>query len=201
MPISSALARQFQKEPSKERPAPPAWPLCSGRSSAAAKAHALSRSVGWRSASSPYTWSYPPPSASRRVTIAPTLERAPTWRCTRATPQRFCGTGPSPPPGAGPSSSVRTARRPTFHGPVRPVSRPPTPMGTWRPSGEMPIRREKKTSSGGAPPPPPPPPKSGPNRKIPAFSRKNSRFSGKKREKRVRFTRCSSTSVSAKSVL
>jgi hypothetical protein len=37
--------------------------------------------------------------------------------------------------------------------------------------------------------------------KLPRPSRKNSRFSGKKRLKRVRFTCCSSTSTCAKSVL
>jgi hypothetical protein len=36
---------------------------------------------------------------------------------------------------------------------------------------------------------------------MPRLSRKNSRFSGKERLKRVRFTCCSSTSTWAKSVL
>jgi hypothetical protein len=39
-----------------------------------------------------------------------------------------------------------------------------------------------------------------PNVKVPAFSRKKSRFSGKNREKRVRFTRSWSTSTWEKSV-
>ncbi len=40
-----------------------------------------------------------------------------------------------------------------------------------------------------------------PNEKVPWFSRKNSRFSGKKRLKRVRLTCCWSASTCAKSVL
>src|ERR687897_380232 len=55
-----------------------------------------------------------------------------------------------------------------------------------------------------APPPPPPPakpPPPAPNRKIPEFSRKKSRFSGKNRLKRDRLICCSSASACEKSVL
>jgi hypothetical protein len=41
---------------------------------------------------------------------------------------------------------------------------------------------------------------SGPNANVPEFSRKKSRFSGKKRLNRVRFTCCWSASTCAKSV-
>ena len=48
--------------------------------------------------------------------------------------------------------------------------------------------------------PPPPPVLPAPNWNTPEFSRKKSRFSGKNRLKRVRFTCCSSASTCEKSV-
>ncbi len=80
--------------------------------------------------------------------------------------------------------------RPTF-----PVSRAPPRIGTLPPLSERPIRRLKKRSTirlkGVAEP----------MLNWPAFSRKKSRFSGKKSGNRVRFTCSSSTSACAKSVL
>ena len=100
--------------------------------------------------------------------------------------------------------------------PTLPVSRPPPTMGTVRPACR-PMRRLKKTSGASLParvpggpcsrPPllaPKPVPSTlgpAPKSKMPRASRKNSRFSGKNRLKRVRFTCCSSTSTCAKSVL
>jgi hypothetical protein len=63
-------------------------------------------------------------------------------------------------------------------------------MGTSCPP-ESPIRRLKKSSAE----------RLAPTEKVPAFSRKKARFSGKKSEKRVRLTCWSSTSACAKSVL
>ena len=71
-----------------------------------------------------------------------------------------------------------------------PERRPPPWIGTWVPFGEMPIRRLKKRSE-------PRPP----TENIPAFSRKNGRFSGNEMLKRVRLVWTSSTSTCAKSVL
>ena len=80
--------------------------------------------------------------------------------------------------------------RPTF-----PVSRAPARMGTLSPLSVSPIRRLKKRSAIR------PVELVDPTAKCPAFSRKNSLFSGKKRGNRVRFTCSSSTSAWAKSVL
>ena len=55
----------------------------------------------------------------------------------------------------------------------------------------MPIRRVKNRSTAWGVP----------AEKMPAFSRKKGRFSGKNSGKRVRLVRCSSTSTCAKSVL
>ena len=67
------------------------------------------------------------------------------------------------------------------------------------------LRLKKNTSFGAElmrPLTPPPPPRLlGPNLKIPEFSRKNSRFSGKNRLNRVRLICCSSASTWEKSVL
>ena len=114
-------------------------------------------------------------------------------RFTRATEKAVCGT-PWSPMSAAP---VPTPRTPKFHSPSRPVRRAPRSIGTVAPPSS-PMRREKKAfiragSQGTL--------WGGPNSKMPAFSRKKSRFSGKKRENRVRFTCRSSTSTSAKSVL
>src|SRR6266446_8142291 len=64
-------------------------------------------------------------------------------------------------------------------------------MGTGCPRVSMPMRRVKKRSTACGVP----------AEKMPAFSRKKGRFSGKNNGKRVRFVRCSSTSTCAKSVL
>ena len=78
-------------------------------------------------------------------------------------------------------------RPPTDQPPNFPVRRAPPYSGTSSLFSEMPMRREWKPTT--LPPvparfSPAPVPKS----KRPAFSRKNSRFSGKKSENRVRFT-------------
>ena len=119
--------------------------------------------------------------------------------------------------------SVWIVSAPMLNGPMRPVRRPPPRIGTVRvkPSSLAwrPMRRLKKMT-GASPPPkkpppavappvgreaenPPPPPKLAPTpkSKMPRLSRKKSRFSGKKRLKRVRLTCCWSTSTCAKSVL
>ena len=57
--------------------------------------------------------------------------------------------------------------------------------GHGAPNESMPIRRVKNSSTACGVP----------AEKVPAFSRKNGRFSGKKSGKRVRFVRCSSTST------
>ena len=85
--------------------------------------------------------------------------------------------------------------KPSVCDPARPVKRAPANTGT-APSSATPMRLEKNNRNGG-----------GsqlfrqPISKMPAFSRKKSRLSGKKRSKRVRFTCSSSTSTCAKSVL
>ena len=77
---------------------------------------------------------------------------------------------------------------------IFPLSREPPKIGIGAPElpcPDRPMRREKNSSiCCGAP-----------NWKVDAFSRKNERFSGKNRSKRVRFTCSSSTSTCAKSVL
>ena len=72
----------------------------------------------------------------------------------------------------------------------RPVSLAPARIGTSLPP-DRPIRLGKKSSAD----------RDAPTVNVPAFSRKNARFSGKKSGKRVRFTCWSSTSTWAKSVL
>ncbi len=92
------------------------------------------------------------------------------------------------------ASLVWMFRRPTFQlPPTLPLSRPPPRMsiGCDVPAApERPMRREKNRSTAcGCP-----------NWKVVAFSRKNGRFSGKNRSKRVRLTCSSSASTCAKSV-
>ena len=77
--------------------------------------------------------------------------------------------------------SVRMASTPTFRLlAARPDMRAPTSTGTGVPAALKPMRRLK---NGTRFPP-------GPNEKTFVFSRKNSRFSGKNRLKRVRLTCC-----------
>ena len=64
-------------------------------------------------------------------------------------------------------------------------------MGTSTPLESIPIRLEKNSSTS----------RGEPNSNVPAFSRKNGRFSGKNRSKRLRLICSSSTSTWAKSVL
>src|SRR5258705_12533416 len=97
---------------------------------------------------------------------------------------------------------------PTEYAPWRPLRRVPPRIGSACPSSDKPIRREKNRRISWiwlvrpAPKLPPPPLlRSSPKEKIPWFSRKKSRFSGKNRLKRVRFTCCSSASTCEKSVL
>ena len=78
--------------------------------------------------------------------------------------------------------------------PLLPVNRAPPMIGIGTPSSDRPMRRVKKRSTVRPNPPPPP------TLNMPAFSRKKSRFSGKKSAKRVRLTCSSSTSTWAKSV-
>src|SRR5687767_12414160 len=102
-------------------------------------------------------------------------------------------------------------RTPIEYAPWRPVSLVPARIGISLPVSESPIRRLKKRRVSPdpfwRPPPPPPPPPAAkppppaPNRKIPEFSRKKSRFSGKNRLKRDRLICCSSASACEKSVL
>ena len=75
--------------------------------------------------------------------------------------------------------------------PSRPVILVPTRMGKISPCGPRPMRREKNGNGSCMMPP---------KLKMPASCRKNARFSGKNKGKRVRLTRRSSTSASAKSV-
>ena len=82
--------------------------------------------------------------------------------------------------------------------PALPARRPPPTIGIGWPESERPMRRLKKRSVSTVVEVKVPPV---PILKKPAFSRKKSRFSGKKRLKRVRLTCCSSTSTWAKSVL
>ena len=83
--------------------------------------------------------------------------------------------------------------------PTLPVSLPPARTGTTSPVSR-PIRR-LKNRNGVSPLPAARPALARPaNANVPAPSRKKSRFSGKNRLKRVRFTCCSSTSTCAKSV-
>ena len=124
----------------------------------------------------------------------PTLDRSPRLRLSRKT---LCWVAAAADVPSAAVASVPTVSRPRFQAPARPVRRAPTSMGTSSPRSR-PMRLEKKAFiSGGCMPPG----AGGPNSKMPAFSRKNSRFSGKKREKRVRLTCCWSTSTWAKSVL
>ena len=80
------------------------------------------------------------------------------------------------------AAPVTTLRRPTVWRPARPVSLTPPVMGMG-PSRDIPIRREKNNSKGGGPNMP-----GAPISKMPEFSRKKSRFSGKKRLNRVKLT-------------
>ncbi len=120
------------------------------------------------------------------ITRAPTRDR-PQFRLNLAT-AKFSAAVPI----ASSVCTVITAKsfRPTF-----PVNRAPPMIGTLSPLSVRPMRRLKKSSAyrlnGFA----------DPTRNFPEFSRKKSRFSGKKRAKRVRFTCSSSTSACAKSVL
>ena len=90
------------------------------------------------------------------------------------------------------SSRVRTTSAPTVVPPIRPVVLSPARMGTSCPS-TRPMRRVKNGTR--------PSPRPRPNWKMSAPWRKNVRFSGKNRGKRVRLVWRVSTSVSAKSVL
>ena len=100
---------------------------------------------------------------------------------------------------------VRMASAPTPKSPSLPVTRPPPRIGTIWPSA-IPIWRLKKSTGvllGG--PKLRVDPAGGlrlevPKLKVPCPSRKNSRFSGKKRLKRVRLICCASASTWAKSV-
>ena len=74
-----------------------------------------------------------------------------------------------------------------------PVSLLPQRIGMTSRSADNPMRRLKKNLNSGTPPP-------GPKSKMLPPSTKNSRFSGNKTGKRVRFRTWASTSVSAKSV-
>ena len=100
---------------------------------------------------------------------------------------------------------------PIEYGPARPVTRPPARIGIEAPLSDRPMVRLKNSfASGGEfcrplaaalPPPSVAVPVLGsPNWKMPEFSRKNSRFSGKRMLNRVRFTCCSSASTCEKSV-
>ncbi len=104
-------------------------------------------------------------------------------------------------PGDSPAwvSAVCMLIMPSVNAPARPVSRPPARIGS-SPFWPMPIRRLWKMI-GVSPPGPQIRFSRPPKLKTPWPSRKNSRFSGKKRLKRVRLTCWSSASTCAKSVL
>ena len=108
-----------------------------------------------------------------------------------------------PGPSASVASSVWMLSAPRVKAPALPVSLPPPRIGSFNP-----IRRLKKTWGVSLPPNGPPVPSRDarnippvvrpaalPKSKIPRPSRKNSRFSGKKRLKRDRFTCASSAST------
>jgi hypothetical protein len=115
--------------------------------------------------------------------MTPTRDRFGSCCATRRTVKWFGSWTPSIPP-------VCICRIPTSVRPTRPESRVPQRMGTWRPPGATPMRREWNIWAE----------PEDPTWKSPEFSRKKGRFSGKKREKRVRSTCWSSTSTWAKSV-
>ena len=129
------------------------------------------------------------------------LPRFSTSRRTRSTEKLVDGETPSS------DSPVWMSMAPSEYLPARPVTRPPARIGT----GRLPFRpmRRLKNTTGVSPGPWLPPVRAPgvtrvdtpPNWKMPCPSRKNSRFSGKKTLKRVRFTCCSSSSTCAKSVL
>ena len=98
------------------------------------------------------------------------------------------------------SSSDSIFSAPTVYRPALPVSRPPARIGTGFPLFN-PIRRLKNIIGTLLAPLPAEVLPPLPNEKMPWPSRKNSRFSGKNRVKRVRLTCCSSSSTWAKSVL
>ena len=131
--------------------------------------------------------------------MKPTVLRFRTSRFSRRTEKSVAGA-----PAASPAP-VRMASAPTPKSPSLPVTRPPPRMGTaWPPA--IPIWRLKKSTGvllGG--PKLRVDPEGGardavPKLKIPCPSRKNSRFSGKKRLKRVRLICWASASTWAKSV-
>ena len=121
---------------------------------------------------------------SPAVPTNPTDDSPSTLRLTRTTPISVAGTRPATAP-------VRAASTPKLVSPTRPLSFVPTWSGTVSPLYK-PMRRLQNGMTSGAMP--------GPKSKISVPSRKNDRFSGKKRLKRLTLVRRSSTSVSAKSV-
>src|SRR5213592_578928 len=136
-------------------------------------------------ASRPYTrFQFPACAVAMRCTaMTPMRERAASSRCSRTTEYAIAACVVA--------RSVKICSAPTVKSPTRPVTRPPPRIETGWPRVSMPMRRVKNRSTACGVP----------AEKMPAFSRKNGRFSGKKSGKRVRLVRCSSTSTCAKSVL
>ena len=130
-----------------------------------------------------------PPLSVRSRASAPTELRASTSRRRRTAEYPIAGSSPS-------SASWRIWKAPISVAPSLPVTRAPPRIGRMSPSEDRPMRRLKNSavsrgSNGRV---------RSPTSKSPAFSRKNSRFSGKNNSKRVRLTCCSSASTWAKSV-
>ena len=177
--MSTMLAPVCQRSLPSARAAPPAEGLPGSFSESHTLApHAVSELLFQkRSARSPPHTRLLAASFCRFVKIPPTVVRGSTSTRIRAT-ALFA-------PRMSPASFVCRFRSPIENGPACPVRRPPPRM-----SFSIPMRRLKNASVS----------RRSPKVKRPARSRKNSRFSGKKRLKRVRFTWALSASAWAKSV-
>ena len=136
----------------------------------------------------------PTPVSCRFVKITPTSERPKTLRRSLTT-LKFSAASPS-------NVSLWMLRRPTSISPILPVRRAPPVSGTGVPP-RSPIWREWKSVKSrndvlerGTPGTR----LTSPKENVPEFSKKNSRCSGKKSGKRVRFTCSASASTCEKSV-